>query len=478
MPLDRWLRAMFTNIIPGKVRRRLTIISWSSCLGGNTELGVIVRIAIFGLGYVGCASAACFAGAGHEVVGVDVNPLKVDMINAGESPIIEKHVAELIKKAVQAGRLRATSAPIDAVSATDISLICVGTPSRENGGLELRHIKKVSQQIGRALVNRKNYHVVAVRSTVLPGTIETKVIPILAETSGRELGVDFGVCSNPEFLREGSAVDDFNNPPLTLIGEFDARSGEQLARLYQFIDTPTIRTDIKTAEMVKYVGNAFHALKISFANEIGNLCKILGVDSHKVMDIFCLDTKLNVSSAYLKPGYAFGGSCLPKDMRALLHRARHEDLDLPLLQAVMSSNKRQAQRGVEMVLKTGKRRVGVLGLSFKAGTDDLRESPMVYLVETLLGKGYDLKIYDPNVSLARLMGANKQYIEQTIPHISSLLRPSLEEVLEHAQVLVVGQHLPVLTDIVSRANKHFIIDLIRLTEELDSFDNHYDGICW
>jgi GDP-mannose 6-dehydrogenase len=437
-----------------------------------------MRIAIFGLGYVGCVSAACLAKAGHQVTGVDINPVKVDMLNAGHSPIIEKGMDQLVGESVSKGNLRATVSAEPAVDRSDISLVCVGTPSWESGGLDLRHIENVSRQIGAALASKSNAHIVAVRSTVLPGTIEGVVIPLLEEASGSISGQDFHVCSNPEFLREGSAVADFYAPEFTLIGEADAWAGERLSTLYANIDAPAVRTDIRTAEMVKYVSNAFHALKIGFANEIGNFCKAMGIDSHRVMDIFSMDTKLNISTAYLKPGYAFGGSCLPKDLRALLHRARHEDLDLPLMNAIMRSNEVQAQRGVDMVQRLGRKRVGVLGLSFKAGTDDLRESPMVYLVETLLGKGYDIRIYDENVSLARLIGANKEYIEQAIPHISSLLCDSLDDVLEHAEVLVVGNSSPTSVEAIRRSNGKAIIDLVRVMEGLDGFDGYYDGICW
>jgi GDP-mannose 6-dehydrogenase len=438
-----------------------------------------MRIAIFGLGYVGCVSAACLASQGHQVIGVDVNPLKVEMINAGQSPIIEAGVDQLIGQAVAAGNLWATPDAGEAIAKADLSLVCVGTPSNENGSLDLRYVRRVADEIGQALAGQTHYHVVAVRSTVLPGTVANEVIPLLEEASGRRAGEDFGVCSNPEFLREGSAVADFYQPPITLIGQWDERSGDRVAAIYQNIEAPIIRTDLPTAETIKYVSNAFHALKITFANEIGNFCKKVGVDSHEVMRIFCMDTKLNISPAYLKPGYAFGGSCLPKDLRALLHRARQEDLELPVLQAIPRSNELQARLGVEAVLRTGKKRVGILGLSFKAGTDDLRESPMVYLAETLLGKGYNLKIYDENVSLARLTGANKQYIEKVIPHISSLLCPSLDEVLAASEVLVIGNRLSAITDRLNGANQdHIIIDLVRISDILEGKVGDYRGICW
>jgi GDP-mannose 6-dehydrogenase len=438
-----------------------------------------MRIAVFGLGYVGCVSAACLANEGHQVIGVDVNPLKVKMINAGQSPIIESGVDKLIAQAVTAGKLRATQGAAEAIAEADLSLICVGTPSHENGSLDLQYVHHVAREIGEALAGQQNYHVIAVRSTVLPGTVFKEVIPLLEEASGRRVGPDFGVCSNPEFLRESSAVADFYQPAFTLIGQWDERSGGQVAAIYKNIDAPVIRTDIGTAEMIKYVSNTFHALKITFANEIGNFCKKVGVDSHEVMRIFCMDTKLNISPAYLKPGYAFGGSCLPKDLRALLHRARQEDLDLPVLQALPRSNELQARLGVEAVLRTGRKRVGILGLSFKAGTDDLRESPLVYLAETLLGKGCELKIYDQNVSLARLTGANKQYIEKVIPHISSLLCSSLDDVVESSEVLVIGNRLPEVSNLLSRSNgHHIVIDLVRIGDSQIENNENYQGICW
>lgn len=439
-----------------------------------------MRIAVFGLGYVGCVSSACFAEAGHQVIGVDVNTVKVEMVNGGQSPIVEKDVDRLIAEGVQSGHLRAVTDALEAVSESDVSFICVGTPSDQHGGLNLRYVRSVARDIGQALRSHDAYHVVAVRSTVLPGTLETEVIPVLEQASGKKVGEGWGICANPEFLREGSAISDFYDPPFTLIGEWDARSGETLAAPYAHLTAPMVRTSVRTAEIVKYVSNAFHALKISFANEVGNFCKKVGVqDSHQVMRIFSMDTKLNISSAYLRPGYAFGGSCLPKDVRALLYRAKHEDLDLPVLQAILRSNELQARRGVEMVIKTGKKRVGVLGLSFKAGTDDLRESSVVYLVETLLGKGYDIKIYDRNVSLARLMGANKEYIEQVIPHISSLMSTSLEEVIGHAEVLVIGQWGATFEEAIARSfNGHHVIDLVRIAPDLQGVGRGYEGISW
>jgi GDP-mannose 6-dehydrogenase len=437
-----------------------------------------MRISIFGLGYVGCVSAACFAMNGHDVIGVDINPLKVDMINSGKSPIIEPEMDKSISESVKRGKLFATLSTDEAILKSDVSLVCVGTPSLEGGGPNLQFIQKVSRDIGNALSNKKDYHIVTIRSTIPPGTIEGEVIPLLETASGRKAGAGFGVCSNPEFLREGSAFNDFYAPAFTLIGELDSRSGDQLANVYSGVNAPLVRTEIRTAEMIKYVSNAFHALKITFANEIGVLCKSLNIDSHKVMNIFALDDKLNISKTYLKPGYAFGGSCLPKDLRTLQYIARHQDMDLPLLQSIMQSNDRQAQRGVDMVLKTNKKNIGIIGLSFKPGTDDLRESPMVYLIETLLGKGCQIKIYDENVSLARLMGANKSYIEHVIPHITSLLSNSIEEVINSSEVLVIGHHSPAFIDLVSQRDGQTVIDLVRLVDDPRSFGQEYDGICW
>ncbi|NMB68031.1 MAG: UDP-glucose/GDP-mannose dehydrogenase family protein [Chloroflexi bacterium] len=436
-----------------------------------------MNIAVFGLGYVGCVSAACFAKLGHSVVGVDVNPVKVEMINAGKSPIIEQDIDQIIAEAAAAGSLRAVTSADEAVASADVSLICVGTPSDESGGLNLVYIRRVCEEIGAVLAKKQQYHVVAIRSTVLPGTLETVVKPILEQSSGLKVGEHIGLCSNPEFLREGSAVRDFFGPPYTLIGQSDERAGDTLSQLYASLQAPLVRTEIKTSEMVKYANNAYHALKITFANEIGSFCKTAGVDSHRVMEIFKMDNKLNISGAYLKPGFSFGGSCLGKDLRAMLHRARHTDLDLPLMQAIIRSNQAQTQRAVDMVLKKGKKKIGVLGLSFKAGTDDLRESPMVDLIEALLGKGYDIRIYDANVSLARLFGANKAYIEHAIPHISSLLCNSLEELGEHAEVLVVGYNAPEFLPLIRQPGRQ-VIDLARVVSEPDELGGAYDGIGW
>jgi len=437
-----------------------------------------MRLSIFGLGYVGCVSAACFATKGHEVVGVDVNPTKVDIINDGRSPIVEPGIEELIRGSVKANRLRATDDANDAVLNTDISLVCVGTPSNHNGSLDTSHVKRACQQIAEALAAKPGYHIVVVRSTMLPGTVERTLIPVLEVYSGKRAGRDFGVVVNPEFLREGSSIADFNNPPFTVIGADSEDSAGTISRLYSGIDAPIIRLSIKEAEMVKYASNCFHALKITFANEIGNICKALGVDSHNVMSAFCQDRKLNLSPYYLKPGFAFGGSCLPKDLRAITYKAREVDVDTPLLSSIMLSNRQQIDRAVDMVLQTRRKRIGVLGLSFKTGTDDLRESPMVTLIETLIGKGLQLTIYDREVELAQLFGANKHYIEHEIPHISSLIRSDLNEVIDRSEVVIIGKHEDEYRALSDRlGNGRVIIDLVRLLE-VSKNETSYQGVCW
>ena len=437
-----------------------------------------MKIAVFGLGYVGTVSAGCLARARHEVIGVDPEPRKVELINAGRSPIIEHEIDRIVAQQVAAGRLRATGDAAAAVAQADLSLVCVGTPSRPNGDIELTYVRRVCEQIGAALRGHPGAPVVAMRSTMLPGTMRELVIPALEASSGRRAGVDFGVCINPEFLREGSAVRDFYAPPKTVIGELNRASGDLLASLYAEIPGPLIRTEIETAEMVKYADNAWHALKVGFANEIGNLCKGLAVDSHRVMDIFCQDTKLNLSPYYLKPGFAFGGSCLPKDLRALLYKAKTLDVALPILSAVLPSNALQVERGMQAVIEQGSKKVGILGFSFKAGTDDLRESPVVELTERLIGKGYELRIYDANVALASIHGANREYILERIPHISRLMVPSIEDVLAHASTIVIGNSAPEFRDVPRRLREaQTIIDLVRVTDSA-SVAGVYEGICW
>jgi GDP-mannose 6-dehydrogenase len=436
-----------------------------------------MRISIFGIGYVGCVSAACLARAGHDVIGVDVNPTKVEIINSGASPIVEPQINELIQDVVKARKLSATTDSMQAVKATDVSLVCVGTPSKSNGSLDLGHVRRVCEQIGAALAGKSERHTVVIRSTMLPGSVESVVQPALESTSGKKAGKDFGLCVNPEFLREGTSLKDFYGPPFTLIGTDDEQSKAIVSGLYADIDAPVFITSINTAEMVKYVCNCFHALKVSFANEIGNICKALELDSHEVMKVFCADTKLNLSSYYLKPAFAFGGSCLPKDVRAVTYKAKELDVEVPLLTAISITNRLQIERALDMVLRTGKKRVGVLGFSFKAGTDDLRESPMVTLIETLIGKGLELVIYDRDVSLARLVGSNREYIEHEIPHIARLMRSSIDEVLSTADTIVIGNKSEEFRQIETRVRPdQTVIDLVRLFDRPSG--NGYQGICW
>jgi GDP-mannose 6-dehydrogenase len=437
-----------------------------------------VKLSVFGLGYVGCVSAACFADDGNDVIGVDVNSTKVEIINDGKSPIVEAGINELIAKVVKAGRLSATTDSERAIHESDLSLVCVGTPSNQNGSLHLRHVEQVCREIGAAMKNKQQRHVVVIRSTMLPGTVENTVVPALEETSGKKAVVDFGICINPEFLREGSSLKDFYSPPFTLIGADDEETIADVRSLYAKINAPVYTTSLKTAEMVKYACNCFHALKVTFANEIGNLCKSLQIDSHEVMHVFCQDTKLNLSPYYLKPGFAFGGSCLPKDLRAINYKAKELDLEVPVLSSILPSNRLQLERAVDMVIETGHKRVGVLGFSFKAGTDDLRESPIVTLIETLIGKGFELAIYDRDVSLARLVGANKEYIEREIPHISKLMRAGIDGVLNDSDVIIIGNQAEEFRSIEGRLRKdQQLIDLVRLFDGRTSSEN-YQGICW
>lgn len=438
-----------------------------------------MRISIFGLGYVGCVSAACLARDGHTVIGVDVNPQKVELVGSGRSPIIEPGLDELVREVVRTGALQASLDSQATMRNTDVSMVCVGTPGNGNGSLNVRHVENVCREIGTALAARQDYHVVVVRSTVLPGTVQEKLIPLLEQQSGRRASADFGVCMNPEFLREGSALADYYHPSHIVIGELDRRSGDVVQQLYKAVDAPVVRTTLPTAEMVKYVNNAFHALKVVFANEIGNLCKAHGIDGQAVMEVFCQDRRLNISPAYLKPGFAFGGSCLPKDLRALLYRARQQDLDCPLLSAVLPGNQRQLQRGIELVENTGRKKIGILGLSFKAGTNDVRESPVVALIETLSGRGYQVSVYDEKVEPARLVGANRAFLERELPHIASLMRSSIDEVVAQAEVVVVANGSPVFRRVPKLLREdQILIDLVGIAKDSHELRGQYEGICW
>jgi GDP-mannose 6-dehydrogenase len=438
-----------------------------------------MKISVFGLGYVGAVSAGCLAKDGHMVVGVDPYQPKVDLINEGKTPVIEKDIGEIIESAVANHLLSATQDIRQAVLDSDMSLICVGTPSQANGSLDLKYVRKVCEEIGKILKEKAGYHVVVARSTMLPGSMRSIVIPVLEEFSGKKAGADFGVCNNPEFLRESTAVYDYYNPPKIVIGETDSVAGDKLASIYAHLDAPLIRTAVETAEMVKYTDNVWHALKVCFANEIGNICKAVGIDGSDVMDIFCKDTKLNLSSYYMKPGFAFGGSCLPKDVRALTYKARVSDIEVPILNAIIPSNNRQVEKGLQMIVDKGNKKVGIMGFSFKAGTDDLRESPLVEVIERLIGKGYDLRLYDKNVKIASLIGANKDYILNHIPHISNLMVDSLDEVLEHADTIVIGNSAEEFSSVAADIpDGKCVVDLVRIIGRRTTVEDNYDGICW
>jgi GDP-mannose 6-dehydrogenase len=417
-----------------------------------------MRVSVFGLGYVGCVTAACLARDGHEVIGVDVNPEKAALINDARPPVIEPGLDELLPRVVTSGRLRATTDSRMAVEASDVALLCVGTPGRPNGQIDPEAVERVGREIGRALGARPGPFTVVLRSTVLPGTTERLLIPALRAGGAAAPRV----AVNPEFMREGTSLKDFAQPPFTLVGCQDPEAVAVLERLYAGVDAPMVRTAIPAAEMIKYVSNAFHALKVCFGNEVGDVCEALGVDPQEVMRIVLMDRKLNLSAAYLRPGFAFGGSCLPKDLRALLYAARGADLPTPLLSAILPSNEGQIRNAVEKVLATRRRRVGIVGLSFKPGTDDLRESPMVTLAETLIGKGCDVRILDWNIMMARLVGANRRYIEEEIPHISSLMCGDVDLFLEHSQVVVIGSGGDEARRVLEAIEpQHLLIDLTR-----------------
>jgi len=437
-----------------------------------------LSISLFGLGYVGSVSAACFAHMGHKVTGVDISKTKIEMLDSGRSPIIEARMEELVAAANKSCRLHATTDSTAAVLASDISFVCVGTPSLRSGKLDLSHVEHVSREIGSALKQKTSFHTVVLRSTVLPGTTETLMIPAIENASGKKAGADFAVCYNPEFMREGSAVGDFLQPPYTILGSQDSQHLAILRELYKDIPAATFEVSIRVAEMVKYVSNLYHAVKVGFANEVGTLCKHMSVEADQVTKIFMSDTKLNISSAYLSPGFAFGGSCLPKDLRAITYRGKELDLELPLLESLMPSNAKHVDRGVEAVLRTGKRRIGMLGLSFKAGTDDLRESPQVQLIKRLLGEGCQVKVWDKDVSLGRLAGSNRQYIEEVIPHIGSLLSADMAEVIRDSDVVVIGTKIEKTELAKLLSSGQLVIDLVNLDPAKRPQAAAYEGICW
>lgn len=435
-----------------------------------------MNISIFGLGYVGCVGSACFADMGHTVIGVDVSPTKVSLINSGRPTIIEKDIEDLCRRGHESGRLRATDNACEAVCSTDISFIAVGTPSSGHGHLDLSYIFEVARQIGRSLAAKDSFHVVALRSTVMPGT-NRKVASIIEAESGKRSGVDFAVVSNPEFLREGTSVHDFMNPPLSLVGTDNARAAEIMRALYAQLPAEFILTDIEVAEIMKYVNNTYHALKIVFGNEVGSICRSLGIDSHKVMDIFCRDRQLNISPYYFKPGFAYGGSCLPKDTRALVALAADNYVDVPVIRHIEQSNAAHRRRALDLIMAQGKRKVGILGLSFKAGTDDLRCSPIVEVVESLLGKGFQVSIYDKNVQVSRLTGTNREFIMSKIPHLQHFVTDDLDKVASESDVLVVTNREAEFADLPSRYPGKTIVDLVRVWDSLD-YDGHYEGLAW
>ncbi|MHA1279688.1 MAG: nucleotide sugar dehydrogenase [Candidatus Helarchaeota archaeon] len=439
-----------------------------------------MKISILGLGYVGCVSSACLANQGHSIIGVDIDKDKVNLLNEGISPIIEPGLDELIKLSVKKGLLRATTNISIAIQNTNLSIICVGTPSKENGALDLTYVKRVCYEIGKSLINKSSYHHIVLRSTVLPGTTEDIVIPTIEEASGKKLGKDFGVAFNPEFLREGSAISDFNDPPKTVVGQLDKVTSEKLADIFGFLDAPLFCVPIRVAEAIKYADNAFHALKVSFANEIGAFCKANDIDSHAVMNIFIQDKKLNLSPYYLKPGDAFGGSCLPKDLRALQYELKRNDVIAPIISSILLSNEIQKNRVFNAVISIGNKNVGILGLSFKENTDDLRESPTIALVEKLIGKGYVVHIYDPILNTSKLVGSNRKFMEEYLPHIDKLLVNSLDKLLELSTTIVVTRKDSFLNGLNNKIKKeHIIVDLIRMPDELiKKMERRYNGIAW
>lgn len=435
-----------------------------------------MNVSIFGLGYVGCVGAACLAKLGHKVIGVDVNENKVRLMNEGKPTIIEEGIAELCQEAHDKGLMSATTVAAEAVTQTEISFIVVGTPSSKEGHLNLNYIYTVAGRIGRALKDKEGFHIVAIRSTVLPGT-NKKVGEILEQESGKKRNVDFTVVSNPEFLREGTSVEDYFNPPLTLIGTDNKVAEEKFRELYKDIHAEFISTDIEVAEMMKYVNNTYHALKIVFGNEVGNICKGLNIDSHKVMEIFCKDKQLNISPYYFKPGFAYGGSCLPKDMKALKTLAHDLYVDVPVIESIFQSNENQKRNAVEAIVNKGKRKVGILGLSFKAGTDDLRCSPIVDVVEQLLGKGFEIRIYDKNVKVSELTGTNKDFIMAKIPHLQHFVTDDLDTVCRNSDVLVVTNKEKEFAGVLEKYPHKIIIDLVRQWKEVD-YNGIYEGLSW
>jgi len=438
-----------------------------------------VKISIFGLGYVGAVSIGCLARDGHEVTGVDIDQVKLDLIAEGQTPIIEEGMADLMSGVAKSGLVNVTQDVDEAITNSEISFICVGTPSAPNGSQNQTALLRLSEQLGAAIANKDDYHVFVLRSTVTPGTLEDVMRPIIEAKSGKKDGVEFDLCFQPEFLREGSSIKDYDNPPFTVIGSNSGRASDKVRDLFGHLPCEFHVCSIKTAEMLKFCCNDFHALKITFANEVGRLSQSLGVDPHEVMGLICKDTQLNISPVYLKPGFSFGGSCLPKDLRATIHMAKMRDVEVPMLAGVLQSNKIHTEHAINEVLESGKRKVGMIGLSFKSGTDDLRESPMVTITEQFIGKGLELAIFDPEVNLSRLLGANKHYITESIPHIGDLMVNDCEEMIRNCDVLVVGLNDKALVDLIHKAVRpeQIVLDLVNIPE-YDKLDCDYRGICW
>jgi len=437
------------------------------------------RISIFGLGYVGAVSLACLARDGHQVVGVDIDPVKLDLIRNRKSPILEEGIQELMRDVVNSGRVTVTADAAEAMRDTELSFVCVGTPSAANGSQDLTAILRLAEQLGKALAHKKEFHTIVIRSTVQPGTVEDKIEPILERASGKTSGVDFGLCFQPEFLREGSSIRDYDHPPYTIVGGNCEAAVEQVRALFQHLDSRFFVTHIRVAEALKMSCNAFHALKITFANEIGRVSQSMGIDPHEVMRLVCADQRLNISPAYLKPGFAFGGSCLPKDLRALTNIAKQNDIELPMLSSLLTSNRAHIDHAVDKILKLGRPRVGMLGLSFKTGTDDLRESPLVLVAKRLLGEGCELRIFDPEVQLSRLLGANRSYIDANIPHIGQLLCPDIESMIDPSEVILVGLQQSALNDALQARVRRdqWVLDLVNLPNR-DLLRCRYEGVCW
>lgn len=437
------------------------------------------RISIFGLGYVGAVSLACLARDGHQIVGVDIDAGKLELLRGGQAPIVEAGIQELTRSVMRDGKVQVTDSVRHAILSTDISFICVGTPASSNGNQDLTAIKRIAEQIGAVLAEKDARHVIVVRSTVRPGTVEEVIQPVIEANSGLVAGRDFSVCFQPEFLREGTSIHDYDHPPLTLVGTDDEHAVEVLRSIFGHLPCEFVRTSVRTAEMLKYACNAFHALKVTFANEIGRISQAVGVDPHEVMKLVCMDRQLNISSAYLRPGFSFGGSCLPKDLKALLYLAKSSDVELPMLANVLPSNAAHVEHAIDSVLASGKRSVGMIGLSFKSGTDDLRESPLVIMAERFIGKGLQLCVYDPQVNVARLIGANRRFIEESIPHIASLMTEDLGELVRQADVLVVSMKTPeVLQALAAHTRPEQLLLDIAVLPDRNAHRAEYLGVCW